>query len=199
MHNIVKDLYNMCMFNIPINLKSLLNTIYNDKDIRVSGCIFEDVEDLYDHIENNERYSWLLGLDSYTNSFHPEYTPHVYRYSYLDLDVYDKQYDDWFNLTIFFSREDIMVIGNYNDNYNTILNNERVSIDDNIRIISIMYNRSFEANMNIYDPENIKFIREDSSLRQHLLELEDFYYNETKRMANLLKSYEKGVELNEIR
>lgn len=194
MHNIVKDLYNMCMFNIPINLKSLLNTIYNDKDIRVSGCIFEDVEDLYDHIENNERYSWLLGLDSYTNSFHPEYTPHVYRYGYLDLDVYDKQYDDWFNLTIFFSREDIMVIGNYNDNYNTILNNERVSIDDNIRIITVMYNHSFEANMNIYDPENIKFIREDSSLRQHLLELENFYYNETKRMANLLKQYEKGDE-----
>ena len=198
MHNIVKDLYNMCMFNIPINLKSLLNTIYNDKDIRVSGCIFEDVEDLYDHIENNERYSWLLGLDSYTNSFHPEYTPHVYRYSYLDLDVYDKQYDDWFNLTIFFSREDIMVIGNYNDNYNTILDNKRISIDDNIRIISIMYNRSFEANMNIYDPDNIKLIREDSSLRQHLLELEDFYYNETKRMANLLKQYEEG-DKNTIR
>ena len=192
MHNIVNDLYNMCMFNIPINLKSLLNTIYNDKDIRVSGCIFEDVEDLYDHIENNERYSWLLGLDSYTNSFHPEYTPHVYRYSYLDLDVYDKQYDDWFSLAIFFSREDIMVIGNYNDNYNTILNNERVSIDDNIRIISIMYNHSFEANMNIYDPENIKFIREDSSLRQHLLELEKYYHNETKRMTNLLKQYEEG-------
>ena len=198
MHNIVKDLYNMCMFNIPINLKSLLNTIYNDKDIRVSGCIFEDVEDLYDHIENNERYSWLLGLDSYTNSFHPEYTPHVYRYSYLDLDVYDKQYDDWFSLAIFFSREDIMVIGNYNDNYNAILNNERISIDDNIRIISIMYNNSFEANMNIYDPDNIKLIREDSSLRQHLLELEDFYYNETKRMANLLKQYEEGDE-NTIR
>lgn len=194
MHNIVKDLYNMCMFNIPINLKSLLNTIYNDKDIRVSGCIFEDVEDLYDHIENNERYSWLLGLDSYTNGFHPEYTPHVYRYSYLDLDVYDKQYDDWFNLTIFFSREDIMVIGNYNDNYNAILNNERISIDDNIRIISIMYNNSFEANINIYDPENIKLIRKDSSLRQHLLELENFYYNETKRMANLLKQYEEGDE-----
>ena len=192
MHNIVKDLYNMCMFNIPINLKSLLNTIYNDKDIRVSGCIFEDVEDLYDHIENNERYSWLLGLDSYTNSFHPEYTPHVYRYSYLDLDVYDKQYDDWFSLAIFFSREDIMVIGNYNDNYNAILDNKRISIDDNIRIISIMYNNSFEANMNIYNPENIKLIREDSSLRQHLLELEDFYYNETKRMANLLKQYEEG-------
>ena len=192
MHNIVNDLYNMCMFNIPINLKSLLNTIYNDKDIRVSGCIFEDVEDLYDHIENNERYSWLLGLDSYTNSFHPEYTPHVYRYSYLDLDVYDKQYDDWFSLAIFFSREDIMVIGNYNDNYNAILDNKRISIDDNIRIISIMYNNSFEANMNIYDPENIKLIREDSSLRQHLLELENFYYNETKRMANLLKQYEEG-------
>ena len=198
MHNIVKDLYNMCMFNIPINLKSLLNTIYNDKDIRVSGCIFEDVEDLYDHIENNERYSWLLGLDSYTNSFHPEYTPHVYRYSYLDLDVYDKQYDDWFSLAIFFSREDIMVIGNYNDNYNAILDNKRISIDDNIRIISIMYNNSFEANMNIYNPENIKLIREDSSLRQHLLELEDFYYNETKRMANLLKQYEEGDE-NTIR
>ena len=198
MHNIVKDLYNMCMFNIPINLKSLLNTIYNDKDIRVSGCIFEDVEDLYDHIESNECYNWLLGLDSYTNSFHPEYTPHVYRYSYLDLDVYDKQYDDWFSLAIFFSREDIMVIGNYNDNYNAILDNKRISIDDNIRIISIMYNRSFEANMNIYDPENIKFIREDSSLRQHLLELEDFYYNETKRMANLLKQYEEGDE-NTIR
>ena len=198
MHNIVKDLYNMCMFNIPINLKSLLNTIYNDKDIRVSGCIFEDVEDLYDHIENNERYSWLLGLDSYTNSFHPEYTPHVYRYSYLDLDLYDKQYDDWFSLAIFFSREDIMVIGNYNDNYNAILDNKRISIDDNIRIISIMYNNSFEANMNIYDPDNIKLIREDSSLRQHLLELEDFYYNETKRMANLLKQYEEGDE-NTIR
>ena len=194
MHNIVKDLYNMCMFNIPINLKSLLNTIYDDKHIRVSGYIFEDVEDLYDHIESNERYSWLLGLDLYTNSFNPEYTPHVYRYSYLDLDIYDKQYDDWFNLTIFFSREDIMVIGNYNDNYNTILNNERVSIDDNIRIITVMYNHSFEANMNIYDPENIKFIREDSSLRQHLPELEEYYHNETRRMANLLKQYEEGDE-----
>ena len=37
MHNIVNDLYNMCMFNIPINLKSLLNTIYDDTRISLSS------------------------------------------------------------------------------------------------------------------------------------------------------------------
>ena len=192
MHNIVNDLYNMCMFNIPINLKSLLNTIYDDKYIRVSGYIFEDVEDLYDHIESNERYSWLLGLDLYTNSFHPEYTPHVYRYSYLHLDVYDEQYDDWFELTVYFSKEDVMYISNYRDNYADSLNSAAISINDDIRIVSILYTHSFEADMNLYDPENTKLIREGNSLRQHLPEMEEYYRNETRRMANLLKSYEEG-------
>lgn len=192
MHNIVNDLYNMCMFNIPINLKSLLNTIYDDKDIRVSGCIFEDVEDLYEHIESSECYNWFLELSSYNNGFHAEHTPYVYRYSYLSLDVYDKQYDDWFELNVYFSKEDVMCISNYYDNYAESLNSAAISINDDIRIVSILYNHSFEADMNLYDPENIKLIREDSPLRQHLPEMEEFYHNETRRMAKLLKTYEEG-------
>ena len=192
MHSIVKDLYDICMNNVNINLKSLLNTIYNDKHIRVLGCRFEDIEDLYEHIESSECYNWFLGLSLYNEGFHPARTPYVYRYSYLHLDVYDEQYDDWFELTVYFSKEDVMYISNYLDNYADSLSSAAISINDDIRIVSILYNHSFEADMNLYDPENTKLIREGNSLRQHLPEMEDFYRNETRRMAKLLKSYEEG-------
>ena len=85
-----------------------------------------------------------------------------------------------------------MYISNYLDNYADSLNSAAISIDDDIRIVSILYNHSFEADMNLYDPENIKLIREGNSLRQHLPEMEEFYRNKVRRMANLLKSYEEG-------
>ena len=192
MHNIISTLYDMCINNVSINLKSLLNTFYNDKDIKISEYEINDIEDLYDCMENNECYNWYLGLDLYTECFHPTYTPYVYRYSYLCLDVYDKQYNDWFELHIYFSKEDTMVIGNYNDNYDKILHSQKININDDIRIISIIYNHSIEIDMNIHDPENMKFIREGSKLFPHLPELKDFYDNKIIEMTKLLKEFQQN-------
>ena len=191
MHSIVNDLYDMCMFNIPINLKSLLNTIYNDKYINIYGDSFDDVEDLYDFIETNN-YSCALELELYTDGLDEEATPYIYNYNYINLKVYDKSFDDWYDLDVFFSKEDIMTIGCYNDSYNALEKPTPVRIDDDIRIITIVYNNSFIAEINLFDSDNNKFIYKNSLIWPHLANTRSYYQQNVIKKAKLLKEYEQN-------
>ena len=191
MHSIVSDLYDMCMFNIPVNLKSLLNTIYNDKYINIYGDSFDDIEDLYDFIENND-YSCSLELELYTDGLDEEATPYIYNYDYLNLKVYDKNFNDWYDLDIYFSKEDIMTIGCYNDSYNALEKPTPVRIDDDIRIIAIVYNNSFIAEINLFDSDNNKFIYKNSLIWPHLANTRSYYQQNVIKKDMLLKEYEQN-------
>lgn len=191
MHSIVNDLYEMCMFNIPVNLKSLLNTIYNDEYINIYGDSFDDIEDLYDFIENND-YSCSLELELYTDGLDEEATPYIYNYDYLNLKVYDKNFNDWYDLDLFFSKEDIMTIGCYNDPYHALEKPTPVRINDDIRIIATVYNNSFIAEINLFDSDNNNFIYKNSLIWPHLANIRSYYQQNVIKKAKLLKEYEQN-------
>lgn len=194
MHEIVRTLYEMCKNSTPINLKSLINTIYYDHNLRMRNYnynIANSLEDIYKKIEEYECYSLSFGSDLYTAFYNPDTTPMFYNYNYIALDIYDDNYNDWFKLEIQYSKKECLKVALYDEDELCDIGPQKVNINDDIIIVAFTYNNSIMAEMNLFDTDNAKFIQHDSLLNSMMLYMEKSYKSKIKKSSRLLKQYEE--------
>lgn len=201
MHEIVRTLYEMCKNSIPVNLKSLINTFYYDNDIRIRNTFYygdnnmdNPLEDIYKKIEENEYYCLSFGSSLYTVFFNTSTTPMFYNYSYISLDIYDNNYDDWFRMEIQYSKKEYLKVALYDEHELCDIGLQKININDDVIIVAFAYNNSIMAEMNLFDTDNTKFIQHNSLLNSMILDMEKNYKSKMKKSNKLLKQYEERIQ-----
>lgn len=190
MHEIVKTLYEMCKYSIPINLKSLINTIYYDHNLRIRNYRDRDsLNDMYAKIET-EYYSLFFGSCLYTTTYDASISPTFFNYNCITFDVYDNTYNDWFKLEMQYSKEECLKVSSYNEYELCYKDPYNININDDIIILAFTYNNSLMAEMNLFNDNN-RFIHPDSLLKTQLYEFKEHYENAVKKNDKLLKRYEE--------
>lgn len=190
MHEIVRTLYEMCKNSTPINLKSLINTIYYDHDLKIRYYKkYNSLNDIYTKIET-EYYNLFFGSCLYTNSYSPSITPTFYNYNCITFDVYDDNYNDWFKLEIQYSKEEYLKVGLYDEDECSLHDLYNTNINDDVIIVAFTYNNSLMAEMNLFNDNN-KFIHPDSLLETQIYGFKEHYENEVKKNDKLLEQYEE--------
>lgn len=191
MHEIVKTLYEMCKYSIPINLKSLINTIYYDHNLRIRNYRDRDsLNDMYAKIET-EYYSLFFGSCLYTTTYDASISPTFFNYNCITFDVYDNTYNDWFKLEMQYSKEECLKVSSYNEYELCYKDPYNININDDIIILAFTYNNSLMAEMNLFNDDNNRFIHPDSLLKTQLYEFKEHYENAVKKNDKLLKRYEE--------